>query len=162
MTTEQTVRVLFVCLGNICRSPMAEAIFKQQVAEAGLAERFEIASVGTGSWHVGEPPHHGTRAILNRYGISVHDKRARQIARQDLQSYDYVLAMDASNLADVQRMGPVRGELRRMLEFAPGAAPRDVPDPYYTGDFDEVYRLIEASSWALLEHIRERENLVSH
>ncbi len=161
MTTERTVRVLFVCLGNICRSPMAEAIFKQQVASAGLAGRFAIASVGTGGWHVGEPPHHGTRAILQRNGISVHDKRARQIARQDLQTYDYLLAMDASNLADVQRLGSVRGELRRMLEFAPAPAPRDVPDPYYTGDFDEVYRLIEASSQALLDYIREREGLVS-
>lgn len=159
MTTDRTVRVLFVCLGNICRSPMAEAVFRHQVGAAGLADRFEIASVGTGSWHVGEAPHQGTRAILQRYGISTGNKRARQIARRDLQEYDYLLAMDASNHADVHDLGPVRGELRRLLEFAPDGAPRDVPDPYYTGDFDAVYRLIEASSHALLQYIREREGL---
>ncbi len=152
------IRVLFICMGNICRSPMAEALFRHHVATAGLAERILIDSAGTGNWHEGERPHHGTVAVLERNGVAVGDQRARQVRAADLHSFDYVIAMDAQNLADLvgfSREGAQR--VRLLLEFAPMQGAREVPDPYYVGNFDEVFRLIEAGSLGLLTHIRERE-----
>lgn len=157
---EKPVRVLFVCLGNICRSPMAEAVFRDLVTEMGLADRFEIASVGTGEWHVGERPHPGTQAVLQRNGISVGSKQAQRLQHADLEYYDYILAMDQENLDDMARLGiHVRGEVRRLLEFAPDGSPLNVPDPYYTGGFDQVYELVTAGSRGLLQYIRQREKL---
>lgn len=160
MNRETPIRVLFVCMGNICRSPMAEAVFRSLVKEAGLGHLFEIASVGTGSWHVGERPHPGTQAILQRNGISVGDKRAQRLSRTDLDYYDYIIAMDQENIDDiVQLHGTARGEIRRLLEFAPSGGPLDVPDPYYTGGFDLVYELVTAGCQGLLGYIRNRERV---
>ncbi len=100
-----TTAVLFICLGNICRSPMAEAIFRKLVTDAGLADQVEIDSAGTGEWHVGSPPHHGTQAILRKNGVSFDGQRARQIQPVDLGHYDYLIVMDSSNLDDVQAAG---------------------------------------------------------
>lgn len=160
MERREPVRVLFVCMGNICRSPMAEAVFRQRVVEAGLAERFVIDSAGTGSWHVGEPPHHGTLAILARHGIDANGQRARQIAAVDFEHFDYIVAMDEENLYSlrrVQRQG--RAQVSLLLDHDPGLGTREVPDPYYSGGFDHVFSLVEAGSRALLAHIREREGL---
>lgn len=158
--SEKKIRVLFVCMGNICRSPMAEAVFRHMVAEAGLADRFEVASVGTGSWHVGEPPHRGTLAVLARNGIDHGGKRARQLAAADFERYDYILAMDEENLDDMARFNrDARKRARLLLEFAPDAPTREVPDPYYNGSFDEVYRLVSSGCRGLLAHIREREGI---
>lgn len=157
----QTIPVLFVCAGNICRSPMAEAVFRHIVNEAGLAHRFDIASVGTGNWHVGEPPHPGTQAVLQRNGIDFGDKCARHLKRADLGYYTYILAMDSENMVDIGRLGrPARGEVRRLTDFARPGAPLDVPDPYYTGNFAEVYALVTEACQGLLDHICEREGLV--
>lgn len=154
------IRVLFVCAGNICRSPMAEAVFRTTVASAGLSDHFEIASAGTGSWHVGEKPHPGTQAILQRYGIPLGDKRARHLSRTDLTTYDYIVAMDGENIADIQALhAPIRGELRRLLEYAPTGYQLDVPDPYYNGAFDQVYQLVRMGSNALLATIREARGI---
>lgn len=160
MNTNRSIRVLFVCAGNICRSPMAEAVFRHIVTGAGLHQRFDIASVGTGGWHVGEKPHPGTQAVLQRYRIALGDKRAQRLSRADMEHYDYILAMDQENLDDMHLLGvPARGEMRRLLEFAPPGSPLDVPDPYYTGGFDKVYDLVTAGCQGLLDHIRHNNGL---
>ncbi len=153
----EKIGVFFVCLGNICRSPMAEAIFRDLVQQRGLANRFEVASAGTGEWHVGEPPHRGTQQILARHKIEIGNKRAQQLTAQDLAHYQYVVVMDADNVAEVQaRFGK---KLPRLLEFAPPGGPLDVPDPYYENNFNEVYQLVRDGCEGLLQHIRQQEGL---
>jgi len=149
--------VLFVCLGNICRSPMAEAIFRNLVQQAGLGDRFEIASAGTSDWEAGERPHRGTLAILQTHGIEISpDKRARQISHRDLGHYEYIIAMDWNNLRDLARFGT---DVKRLMEFAPQGSPLDVPDPYYTHNFDSTYTLIQSGCRGLLQYIRQNEGL---
>ncbi len=161
MERREPIGVLFVCMGNICRSPMAEAVFRRHVAAAGLDERFFIDSAGTGSWHVGEPPHHGTLAVLARRGIDPGNQRARQIARSDFDRFDYIVAMDHENLAALQRLRrDTRAQVSLLLSHAPGLSVREVPDPYYTGGFDQVFDLVDAGCRGLLAHIREREGLL--
>jgi protein-tyrosine phosphatase len=155
------IRVEFVCLGNICRSPMAHAVFQQLVNQAGLSDRIIVDSAGTGRWHVGEPVHRGTREVLSRNGIEF-DHRARQISRSDVSEADYVVAMDADNFADLQHL--VRrelpdGKLFMLLDFAPEGSPREVPDPYYEDNFDHVYELVEAGCRGFLAHIRAEHDL---
>ena len=157
------VRVLFVCSGNICRSPMAHALFQHLVQAAGLEDQIEVDSAGTGSWHVGENPHRGTLSELNRHGIPFAH-RARQIRRADVGYYDYLLAMDADNLADLHALTHHETPERQpyvglFLDFAPQARAREVPDPYYSGRFAEVYDLVRQASEGLLQHIREQHNL---
>ncbi len=160
MADTMPIRVLFLCTGNICRSPMAEAVFRQMVAEAGLHDRFEIASAGTGGWHVGERPHSGTQAVLQRNNVPLGQKRAQQLTQRDTEHYDYILAMDDENLSDMHiRYNTPRGELRRLLEFAPESNTLDVPDPYYTGGFDRVYRLVTAGCRGFLDYVRQKESL---
>ncbi|WP_281886103.1 low molecular weight protein-tyrosine-phosphatase [Paenibacillus sp. YYML68] len=155
---ERKTAVLFVCLGNICRSPMAEAVFRNVVCEAGLEDRIRIDSAGTGNWHVGKPPHEGTRDILQRNGISCDGQRARQVSVDDFKEFDYIIAMDTQNEADLRRLqGAEAGsaQLLRLLELLPARALRDVPDPYFTGNFEEVYEMVTEGCLALLERIRD-------
>ena len=155
-----TIRVLFVCLGNICRSPMAEGVFRHLVEEAGLAEKIEVDSAGTSDWHVGEPAHEGTRHVLKAHGIA-YDGRSRQVTRQDFYEFDYIVAMDSSNLVALRGMRPVdaHAKLAIFLSFAEDIDMRDVPDPYYSGRFEYVYGLVERGARALLDYIREHEEL---
>ena len=148
------VRVLFVCLGNICRSPMAEAVFAHKVRVAGLEDRIEADSAGTGDWHVGSPPHRGTLALLAKNGIE-YEHRARLITSDDLNDFDYVLTMDDSNLRNVLALGMGKAVVRPFLEYAPGSEVREVPDPYLTGGFEGVYRLVDEAAEGLLRAIRE-------
>ncbi len=155
------ISVLFVCLGNICRSPMADAIFQHLVREAGLQHQITVDSAGTGSWHIGEQAHHGTRDVLQQHGIP-YDGRARQFKPADLARFDYVLAMDSSNLANIQRHNAVTAEVQMFLHYAKQAGTVDVinvPDPYYDGEFDAVYELVYTGAVALLAHIRHAEGL---
>lgn len=135
---------------------MAEAIFKHLVEEAGLLDRFEIASVATTSWEVGERPHPGTQLVLRRNKIPLNsNKHAVQITSHDYQYYDYILAMDGENLRYMHHSP----KIHRLLEFAPPGNPIDVPDPYYTGDFDYVFSLIQAACQNLLAIIRIQEQM---
>lgn len=152
------VRVVFVCLGNICRSPMAEGVFRHLVSQAGLADSFEIDSAGTAAYHVGESPHRGTQQVLSKHQIG-YRHTARQFTQADIGHWDYVIAMDASNLNNVSRLSDDNGQLKLLLDFAPDVATHDVPDPYYTGKFDHVYELVTRGCVGLLEHIRQQHGL---
>ncbi len=149
-------KVLFVCLGNICRSPLGEGILKKLVADAGHAENFEIESCGTGSWHVGGLPDPGSIKVAAKHGIDLTEQRARQLAVSDLEKFDYILAMDQHNLKNIQKLGDVRGKLQLLREFDPLISKDlNVPDPYgLTGDsFQEVYDIVERSCEVFIKTI---------
>ena len=136
---------------------MAEAVFRKLVADKGLTDRFIIASSGTGRWHIGEPPHIGTRLILSENNIEIGNKRAEQLKSEDFQKYDYVIAMAKENVDDIQYY--FKHQVGRLLEFAPKMYTLDVPDPYYENNFEEVYNLVLAGCEGLLDSIIEREGL---
>ena len=151
------ISVMFVCTGNICRSPMAEAVFKDLVKKKGFTDRFIIASSGTGRWHVGEPPHIGTSLVLSENKIEVGNKKAQQLVDDDFSTFDYIIAMDQQNLDDIQNY--FKKDVRRLLDFAPQGYPHNVPDPYYEHNFDEVFNLVNAGCEGLLNFIIENEGL---
>ncbi|MEI8395656.1 MAG: low molecular weight protein-tyrosine-phosphatase [Rhodospirillaceae bacterium] len=150
--------VLFVCTGNICRSPTAEGVFRRMVNDAGLQERIGTDSAGTEGYHVGEPPDSRSAAAARARGYPIDDLRARQAVREDFERFNLVLAMDRSHFRQLKRLAPAGREdrLKLFLDYAPGVSIRDVPDPYYGGPegFRHVLELIEAGSRGLLEAIR--------
>jgi protein-tyrosine phosphatase len=154
-----TVHVLFVCLGNICRSPMAEAVFQRLVNEAGLANKIAVDSAGTSAYHVGERSHPGTRRVLTHHGIT-YDGHARQIKPEDLvNGTTYLIAMDGENVEELRRRFGDVPRLHRLLDFASHAHVHDVPDPYYSDNFDYVYRLVEDGCRGLLAAVRAEQKL---
>lgn len=157
------IKVLFVCLGNICRSPMADGVFAHMVKEAGLADKIQVDSAGTSGWHVGEIAHRGTLNVMKKHDIP-YNGRARQFISKDSERFNYILAMDRSNLADIKRLigDTTDAEVAMFLSYANKAGSTntvEVPDPYYDGRFDEVYELVEKGSKALLDHIRKTHDL---
>lgn len=163
--TEQSedVGILFVCMGNICRSPTAHGVFRQRVSDAGLADRIRIESAGTHDFHVGRGADRRAQEAARRRGYVFDDLRARQVEPADLVQFDYVLAMDRDNLVQLEglRGGGGRAEIAMFLDYAPDLAGREVPDPYYgaLNGFEEVLDLVEAGSDALLAHVRSRHGL---
>lgn len=137
-------KVLFVCLGNICRSPMAEGLLKKRVSEAGLSDHFHIDSAATSTYEIGRPPHPGTQAILVKESIDTSQMVARQITRDDFQTFDWIIGMDQSNVEDLKRIAPVTAQekIHLFLSEVPGKETKNVPDPYYTNNFDETYQLL--------------------
>lgn len=159
--TEPRIRVLFVCLGNICRSPLAEGVFRHLVSRAGLADRFEIDSAGTSGYHIGDPPDPRTTRVAAARGVPL-TSRARQIGRADLDGFDYVIVMDAENLSAVRRLATrSAAEVRMLREFDPEAEDPDVPDPYFGGErgFETVHDIVEAGCVGLLQHIRHERGI---
>jgi protein-tyrosine phosphatase len=158
------IKVLFVCAGNICRSPMAEAVFQDMVNKARLSSKIAVDSAATGSWHIGEKAHPRTLAVLQRHNIP-YNGRARQFTRADLDEFDYVLAMDRENLSHIQRQGyQNKAKVSLFLHYAKEKGMVDVdevPDPYANTDamFHEVYKLVTMGCVALLAHIRARHEL---
>ncbi|WP_404296871.1 low molecular weight protein-tyrosine-phosphatase [Halomonas sp.] len=153
------MRVLFVCLGNICRSPTAEGIFRRLLDERGLAHRVQVDSCGIGDWHVGKAPDPRTSQAAARRGIDLTTLRARQLVADDFGRFDYLLAMDHDNLAAMRALAPAGFDphLGLFLDFA-GLADRAVPDPYYGGErsFEEVLDLVEKGALGLLAEIETR------
>lgn len=146
-----TVNVLFVCLGNICRSPMAEYVFRHQVREAGAAHRVAAASAGTSGWHDGENMHRGTLAKLRQQGIDSSGFASRKVSAGDINRFDYLIAMDDSNLAELERLfGRMPEKIFKLTDLIPESGYSYVPDPWHTGDFDETFRLVSAGGRALL------------
>ncbi|MDH4188370.1 MAG: low molecular weight phosphotyrosine protein phosphatase [Nitrospira sp.] len=157
------VKVLFVCLGNICRSPTAEGVFRKVVAEAGLQTHIEIDSAGTHAYHVGAPPDTRAQAAARRRDIDLSGLRGRRATDSDIERFDYILAMDAENRSNLLAICPagLEHKIRLFLEFAPDRPEREVPDPYYGGEkgFERVLDMIEEASQGLLVDIRNRYKL---
>lgn len=149
------IRVLFVCLGNICRSPMAEAVMRELVEKEHLGDKIEVDSAATSSWHIGEPPHQGTLDKLRENGISTTGMQGRQLQRADFEKFAYIIGMDESNIRNIRTMldDPRAPKIFRFLDLTEHR--KDVPDPYYTGDFQETYDLVQEGCQALLAKIKQ-------
>jgi protein-tyrosine phosphatase len=150
--------VLFVCLGNICRSPLAEGIFHHLVDEAGLSERFDVDSAGTGSWHLGELPDARASMVARQHGVEL-TTRARQLTPEDMQRFDVVIAMDHENLRNIERMADAAGSearIKLLRAYDSNGDGEEVPDPYYGGasGFENVYEMVRRSCQVLLEELR--------
>jgi len=156
MSKQPRIAVLFVCLGNICRSPLAEGIFREVVRQAGAAAMFDVDSAGTGAWHVGSPPDPRSIAVAARYGIDISGQRARRIEAHDFNRFDLLLGMDRSNVDALSSMAPAprAGRAHLFGTFATGRA-FEVPDPYYDGadGFERVYRMVRDASEKLAEKL---------
>lgn len=154
------MRILFVCMGNICRSPSAEGVFRHVLASQAPELQIEIDSAGTHDYHVGSPPDRRSVAAARRRGIDLSSLRARTVAAEDFTHYDLILAMDEDNLSELRRRAPAsyHQRIRLMMEFAPQAASRFVPDPYYGGaqGFEEVLDLLEEAAQGLVAELRKR------
>ncbi len=158
MNNKENVSVLFVCMGNICRSPTAEAVFRLYVENAGLSERISIDSAGTHDYHIGAPPDPRTRQAAEQRGYNMSALRGRQVDAADFGRFDYVLAMDHANLSILQRLAPQGSEPHLFLEYARHHQEHEVPDPYYGGadGFERVLDMVEDAAEGLLQHIRKR------
>ena len=158
MLHETMPSVLFVCMGNICRSPMAEGIFRREIAKAGLQDKVSIDSAGTHDYHIGRPPDPRAQSAIGRRGVDISGLRGRQVELADFDSFDYILAMDEANLGILKRSAPARahGKIRLFLSYSNRYPNQEVPDPYYGGDkgFEENLDMIEDAVAGLIEDIR--------
>lgn len=163
MDSDNKVGVLFICMGNICRSPTAEGVFRKAVTDAGLLDWIRIESAGTHAYHVGHPPDRRAQAAANRRGIVLNDIRAKRVRDEDFAVFDYILAMDRDNLGELAARAPQEysDRLHLFLEFAGSRGTLEVPDPYYGGPagFELVLDLVEDAAKGLLNRIRS-ERLV--
>ena len=154
-------RILFVCLGNICRSPLAHGVFEHQVAEAGLSDSFEADSAGTAAWHIGRPPDARSVSVAARRGIDLTTQRARQVTQEDFARFDLILAMDMANHQALLEIAPdeLVHKVQMFLGNATGDTAGEVPDPYYGGDdgFEQVLDLVEDGSRTLLARLNQIE-----
>jgi protein-tyrosine phosphatase len=151
------MRILFVCMGNICRSPTAEGVMRRLIADAGLEDVVEVDSAGTGGWHAGEPPDARATAAARRRGVTL-EGGARQVRPDDFDQFDLIVAMDRENLRDLQAMAPDEGAREKLRLLAPD---QDVPDPYYGGDrgFETVLDMVGAACRDLLDELRAADRV---
>ena len=163
MNNQSNISVLFVCMGNICRSPTAQGVFERLVADNELASVIQIDSAGTHAYHIGECPDERASAAALKRGVDLSSQQARRVSPEDFQAFDYVIAMDSSNFGDLASNCPPEHEakLRLFMEFASGMETDEVPDPYYGGTtgFERVLDLIEEASAGLLAEIRQQHRL---
>jgi protein-tyrosine phosphatase len=154
--TRPTTRILFVCLGNICRSPLAEGVVRERARALGLEGRVEVDSAGTGGWHAGDPPDPRMRAVARAYGVELTGK-ARKVRTEDWYEFDHIVAMDRQNLADLERRAPLGGARAQLHLFRSfeGLQDLDVPDPYYGGPegFEAVFTLVHGTADRLLRSL---------
>lgn len=160
MNSQNGVKVLFVCLGNICRSPTAHGVFQKMVDEEGLSKIVEVESAGTSGWHIGEAPDSRTAEVALTRGVDLSQLKGRKAIHEDFHYYDYILAMDNANLLDLISIAPKQhvANVGLFLEYASKYDEQEVPDPYYGGaeGFDHVFNLVEDASAGLLKHIKSR------
>ncbi|MCU7960500.1 MAG: low molecular weight phosphotyrosine protein phosphatase [gamma proteobacterium symbiont of Bathyaustriella thionipta] len=154
------VKVLFVCMGNICRSPTAHGVFEKVVLDAGLSEQIGTDSAGTHAYHVGEPPDTRSQATARQHGVDLSHQRARRVQASDFSEFDYVLAMDEDNYQILYSQCPAeyRQRVRLFMQYAAERTEREVPDPYYGGGngFERVFDMVEAAASGLLAEIRKQ------
>jgi len=161
MKNNKQVKVLFVCMGNICRSPTAHGVFQALVDEQGLDQQILVDSAGTHSYHIGSPPDPRSQATARSRGIDLSGLRARQFQSDDFVDFDFLIAMDRSNLSNMAALNPGKGQaqLALMLEYSTTYSQSEVPDPYFgEGGFDQVFEMIADASKGLLDHIRRQYN----
>lgn len=146
-------KILFICHGNICRSPMAEFVLKDMLRKQGLGDKYQVDSAATSREELGNNIHHGTRRKLNSVGIPVEDRHARQITKIDYDNYDLLIAMDENNIRNIRRMIPEnpKDKIHKLLDYS--LSPRDIADPWYTGNFDITYDDIVEGCRALIEYL---------
>ena len=151
-------RILFICMGNICRSPMAEGIFLHKVRARGIHDDFEVDSAGTGGWHAGDPPDHRSIEVAHENGVRLVS-RARQVDREDFNSYDLLICMDEENARELARMGCPPEKIKLLMSYDEDSHHDDVPDPYYGGPegFTLMFELIDSAMDRLLERMRPEE-----
>ncbi|WP_428085826.1 low molecular weight protein-tyrosine-phosphatase [Candidatus Thioglobus sp.] len=157
MSSEKT-KILFVCMGNICRSPTAQGAFKMQVQQRGVQEAFEIDSAGTHAYHIGEQPDARSQVSARQFGVDLSEQRARQVHESDFYHYDYIFAMDESNLANLQAICPkdLQYKLSLMLDNIPDYSIKSVPDPYFEARFDAVFEMLNQACEYLLEKLLKK------
>ncbi|PID24363.1 low molecular weight protein-tyrosine-phosphatase [Sporosarcina sp. P7] len=153
------IRVLFVCLGNICRSPMAEGVFRKMIHDERLENHIEVDSAGTSDWHVGKAPHEGTLSKLAEFQISADGMAGRQLNIKDAGEFEYIIGMDEENVRNIHNIFGDH-DYQRVLRFLDLTShQKDVPDPYFTGDFQETYDLVLEGCQALLELIKKEASI---
>jgi len=162
MKKNKEISVVFVCMGNICRSPTAEGVFRHLVEERNMSDVIHIDSAGTHAYHVGEPPDSRSQATaLSRGVVNLGSQRARKIKWEDFDSFDYVIAMDCSNLEYLKNIKDKSqpAKLHLFMDFANGLDNKEVPDPYYGGEngFEQVFDMVQSASEGLLQHIIDKD-----
>ena len=152
MTDPDRIKVLFVCMGNICRSPLAEGLFLHKINQRGIAHRFTVDSCGTGKWHVGARPDHRILELAGSHGITL-PSRARQVRVRDFEEYDHILCMDDDNRIDLLDLGAADSKVTLMLDCDPDQSLREVPDPYYGGEegFHQIFIMLDTATEALID-----------
>ena len=153
--------VLFVCLGNICRSPLAEGVFRHLVKEQYPGSEYIVDSAGTGGWHAGSAPHEGSIEIADKHGVDITHQQSRQVLASELSQWDWIIAMDGANRSNLLRIGADPGKTKLLLSFIPPGYNRDVPDPYYDGGFDRVYDLVEQGCSFLLDFLESEKGALT-
>lgn len=151
------IKICFVCLGNICRSPMAEALMRDEIKQRGWEQYVTVDSHATGTWNLGNAPHHGTQQILNQVGVSFEGQYATQLTQDNSQNYDYLIGMNDSNITDMRFIVGEEPTLYRLLDFTD--QPGEIPDPYFTGDFEETYDLISTALASLCAYLKKAHHL---